>query len=83
LSALLPIEVLNKKFMTAEETASMQLCAHRSSSKKDKKIRWAELVKVVQKPLEIFFEEKLQYYLVEINQNTVLKSLCTAIVQSK
>ena len=83
LSALLPIEVLNKRFLTADETASMQLCKARSSSKKDNKIRWAELVKVVQKPLEIFFEEKLQYYLVEINQNTVLKSLCTAIVQSK
>lgn len=82
LSALLPIEVLNKKFLTADETASMQLCKARSSSKKDNKIRWAELVKVVQKPLEIFFEEKLQYYLVEINQNTVLKSLCTAIVQN-
>jgi len=33
--------------------------SQKSSSKKDVAVRQAELVKVVQKPLEMFFEEKL------------------------
>ena len=83
LSALLKMDVVAKKFMVKEDTAALETFKSRSTSKKDAAIRHSELVKVVQKPLEMFFEEKLQYYLSEINQNVVLKSLCTAIVESK
>jgi hypothetical protein len=53
-----------------------------SSSKKDQSIRHAELVKIVQKPLERFFEEKLSFYLADIHNSVVMRSLCIAIVQN-
>jgi hypothetical protein len=34
-----------------------------STSKKSSAVRASELFKIAAKPLEIFFEEKLQYYL--------------------
>ena len=50
-----------------------------SSSKKDHQICHKELLKIVQKPLEIFFEEKLYYYLLETKGNIVMKVLFIAI----
>ena len=41
----------------------MSLFLDKSASKKDRQIRGKELFKIVQKPLEMFFEEKLSYYL--------------------
>ena len=55
----------------------------KSTSKKTRKARAAELTQIVQKPLEIFFEEKLQYQLVDTKANPVMKSLFTAIAASK
>merc|ERR1712166_1472151 len=78
LSALLPLATFKKKFLTAEESEAISAGSARTTSKKDESIRHAELVKIVRKPLEIFFEEKLQYYLSEINSNVVLRSLCIA-----
>merc|ERR1719469_1144984 len=48
LSALLPTDVLAKKHINAEEFSGMQTLQARSSSKKDKKIRHAELVNRVE-----------------------------------
>lgn len=50
-----------------------------TTSKKDPATRANELFKIAQKPLEIFFEEKLQYYLQDIKDQPVLKALCLAI----
>ena len=50
-----------------------------STSKKDTVTRHKELVKIVQKPLETFFEEKLQYYLQEPKGNILMKALFIAI----
>lgn len=53
-----------------------------SSSKKNPDIRHAEVVKIVQKPLETFFEEKLSYYLLNVNNTPTLKALCIAIAEN-
>ena len=45
----------------------MSLHIELTTSKKNSAVRHAELVKIVQKPLETFFEEKLMYYLMNIN----------------
>lgn len=50
-----------------------------TSSKKDNAVRANELFKISQKPLEMFFEEKLQYYLQDIREQPILRALCTAI----
>jgi len=76
------VPALKKRFLSAEEAEGLTVLSTSTTSKKDTAIRTNELVKIVQKPLEKFFEEKLSYYLSDINSNIVLKSLCTAIVQN-
>ena len=40
-------------------------------------------MKFVLKPMETFFEENLQFYLMEINKNPLLKGVLKAIVEGK
>ena len=54
-----------------------------STSKKDGSTRAAELFKISQKPLEMFFEEKLATYLADIREQPVLRSLLQAIAYCK
>lgn len=69
-SALMPLETETKNgvlqykcnsYLTQEDLSSMSLFLDKSTSKKDRKIRSVELFKIVQKPLSMFFEEKLSY----------------------
>lgn len=59
LSAICPPEQFRKQFLTEDEAACLNMYSKKSTSKKDVNVRQAELVKIVQKPLEAFFEEKL------------------------
>jgi len=68
--------------LTEDESACLNLYSKKSTSKKDVSVRQAELVKCVQKPLEMFFEEKLQFYIMDINHSFVLQNLCSAIVKN-
>jgi len=72
-------KVFHNPFLTADDLKSMRFAANLSTSKKDPVIRHKELVKIVQKPLENFFEEKLQYYLQEPKGNILMKALFIAI----
>lgn len=76
-------DVFSKKNISKDEAECLQAFSTLSTSKKDQTIRHAELVKIVQKPLERFFEEKLSFYLADIHNSVVMRSLCIAIVQSK
>jgi hypothetical protein len=44
-------------------------------------VRRHELLKVILKPLETFFEEHLSFYLLECNKNCVLGQVLHAIVE--
>ena len=57
----------------------MSLLLKKSTSKKDRKVRATELFKIVQKPLEMFFEEKLSFYLLDTKPNLVMKNLFVGI----
>lgn len=65
ISALLPLstsdtaQVVKNNSITKDELDCFQTLSALSSSKKDPAIRAFELFKIVQKPLETFFEEKL------------------------
>lgn len=89
ISALLPLptgepgQVVKNNAITKDEMASFNTLSKLSTSKKDPAIRAQELFKIVQKPLETFFEEKLQYYLQDIREQPVLKALCLAICYCK
>jgi hypothetical protein len=72
-------KVFHNPFLTVDDFKCMRAGADLSTSKKDPVIRHKELVKIVQKPLETFFEEKLQYYLQEPKGNILMKALFIAI----
>lgn len=73
------VKVFHNPFLTVDDLKCMQSGKEFSTSKKDPVTRHHELVKIVQKPLETFFEEKLTYYLQEPKGNIVMKALFIAI----
>lgn len=85
LSALSPLQsetkhtLKSRSYLTEEELQCLSTFLDKSTSKKARKLRGAELTTIVQKPLEMFFEEKLQYQLVDIKANPVMKALFVAI----
>ena len=87
-SALSPLQSENDQlkscsYLTQEESQCLSFFLDKSTSKKARKVRAAELTQIVQKPLEMFFEEKLQYQLVDTKANPVMKALFSAIAASK
>jgi len=66
-------------FLTNDDLQIMSLFLEKSTSKKERKIRSAELFKIVQKPLEMFFEERLSYQLLDPKPNRVMKNLFVGI----
>ena len=71
----------SKAIFTAEEIEAFNAQSDKSSSKKSDKQRRLELLKMTLKPMESFFEEHLQFYLLEINKNPLLKGVLKAIVE--
>lgn len=59
----------------------MSLFLEKSTSKKERKIRSGELFKIVQKPLEMFFEERLSYQLLDPKPNKVMKNLFVGLAE--
>ena len=59
----------------------MSLFLDKSTSKKDRKIRSAELFKIVQRPLEMFYEERLAYQLLDTKPNKVMKNLFVGLAE--
>ena len=89
-TTLLPLEVEKNKQsgeteykrnanIASDELQSMSLFLDKSTAKKDRAVRARELFKIVQKPLEMFFEERLSYYLLDVKPNTVMKNLFVAL----
>lgn len=68
-------------FLTLEELTNMSLFLDKSTSKKDRTVRSTELFKIVQKPLEMFFEERLSYQLLDPKPNRVMKALFVALAE--
>ena len=63
-SALSPLQEENNQlkscsYLTQEESQCLSFFLDKSTSKKAREVRAAELTQIVQKPLEMFFEEKL------------------------
>jgi hypothetical protein len=92
ISSLLPLpeakseeknQVVKNNCLTPPDYETFATLRHLTTSKKDPATRANELFKISQKPLEIFFEEKLQYYLQDIKDQPVLKALCLAICYCK
>ena len=75
------IQYKNNSLITPDELQSMSLFLDKSTSKKDRKIRSGELFKIVQKPLEMFYEERLSYQLLDTKPNKVMKNLFVGLAE--
>ena len=73
----------SKAIFHQDELDAFNAFADKSTSKKSDAQRRTELLKFILKPLESFFEEHLQFYLMEFNKNPLLKGVLKAIVESK
>ena len=71
----------NRSIFQAEEIEAFEAFKDRTSSKKPDNVRRTELLKMVMKPMEQFFEEHLQFYLLDINKNPLLRGLLKATVE--
>ena len=82
ISCLLPHDSKNP-YLLPEEKLAFETLKEFTTSKKDAATRQGELFKIAQKPLEMFFEEKLTYYLQNIREQPVLRNLLTGIAYCK
>ena len=71
----------SKRYFLPDEIECFEAYKDHTLFKKPDHIRRQELIKAILKPLESFFEEHLQFYLLEINKNLVLKCVLSAIVE--
>jgi hypothetical protein len=65
--------------LTAEDKLAFAFMHDMTTSKKDANIRTQEIFTICQKPLSIFFEEKLSNYLCQIKEHPVFKQLIISI----
>jgi pumilio family protein 6 len=63
---------LSKTHFTGEEIEAFEALKEHSSSKKDALVRRKELMEIVTKPLETFFEENMLYYLMDTEKSPLL-----------
>ena len=63
----------SKRYFLQEELEPLGAFKDHSTSKKSDSIRRQELIKAILKPFCIFLEENLQYYMLEINKNHILR----------
>jgi hypothetical protein len=59
----------SKRYFTQDEIKAFEAFSLKSSSKKPTEVRRQELLKITISPLASFFEEHLQFYLLECNKN--------------
>ena len=72
-----------KSIFHPEEIEAFNAFRDKSSSKKPEEVRRQEVLKGVIKPLNNFYEEHLQFYLMEMNKNPILKGVLKGIVEGK
>ena len=71
----------NKRFFSTDEIAAFKCLQEHSTSKKEGSVRRAELLQVVTKPLETFFEENMLYYLMDTQKNQLLPKTLSARIE--
>jgi hypothetical protein len=64
-----------KRYFSPEDIIAFEAHQEHTSSKKDAGVRRMELLKIITKPLETFFEEHMQFYLMDISKNPLLAKI--------
>jgi hypothetical protein len=65
----------SKRYFTSEDLAAFEANQEQTTSKKNSDVRREELIKIVQGPLEKFFEENMSFYLRDISRNALLSKV--------
>lgn len=73
----------SRTIFSQEEVDAFNAYKEHSSSKKSDQVRRVELLKMVLKPMETFFEEHIQFYLLDMTKNPLLRGVLKAIVEGK
>ena len=73
----------SKRYFLPEELEPLVAYKDHTTSKKSEGVRRQELIKVILKPFCTFLEENLQYYMLEINKNHILRCVLQTIIESK
>jgi len=71
----------SKRYFLQEEIEAFEAKADRSTSKKDPATRRLELMNIVTKPLETFFEENMLWYLQDTNKCPLLARVFAARIE--
>lgn len=71
----------SKRYFSKEDLEAFEALKEHSTSKKDSQQRRSELIQAFIKPLEIFYEEKMQHFLQDIAKNPLLAKILAARVE--
>ena len=71
----------SKRYFTAEDIEAFEAWQDHSTSKKDPEVRRLELLQIFVKPMEMFYEERMQFYLQDIAKNPLLSRTLAARIE--
>jgi beta-lactamase regulating signal transducer with metallopeptidase domain len=71
----------SKRFFTLEDVKAFEVFQEHSTSKKDPKVRRDELIRIVTKPLETFYEENMLIHIMDITNNPLFTNVLKARIE--
>lgn len=71
----------SRRYFTPEDIEAFEALQEHSTSKKEPQVRRLELLQIFVKPLEIFYEEKMQTFLLEIAQHPLLTKVFASRIE--
>jgi hypothetical protein len=71
----------SRRFFGEEEVAAFEIYQEHTTSKKDPIVRRDELIKLVTKPLETFYEEHMLIYVMDITKNPLFIKVLQARIE--
>lgn len=72
---------MSKRFFTQEDIDAFEIFQEHTTSKKDPAIRRDELIKIITKPLETFYEEHMLIYVMDITKNPLFRQTLQARIE--
>lgn len=71
----------SKRFFTQEDVDAFEIFQDHTTSKKDPVVRRDELIRIVTKPLETFYEEHMLIYIMDITKNPLFRQTLQARIE--
>ena len=71
----------SKRYFTQEDIDAFETFQEHTSSKKDPVVRRDELIRIITKPLETFYEEHMLIYVMDITKNPLFRQVLQARIE--